>query len=94
LEKLWIPEYNTFHSSEWWRKLWEKTRLCEITASYAMEDSRAIWQHWADWSVVHFERVFGDGESGDTDLKLLQADTNNDLALIVMAARKRESPCV
>jgi hypothetical protein len=55
-----------------------------------MEDSRAIWQHWADWSVENFERVFGDGESGDTDMKLLQADTNNDLALIVMAARKKQ----
>jgi cyclopropane fatty-acyl-phospholipid synthase-like methyltransferase len=89
LERLWIPEYNTFHSSEWWRKLWEKTRLCDITASYAMEDSREIWQHWADWSVENFERVFGDGESGDTDMKLLQADTDNDLALVVMAARKK-----
>jgi len=89
LEKLWIPEYFTFHSKDWWRTLWEKTGLCEITASYDMADSRAIWQQWADWSVENFERVFGDGESGDADMKLLQADTNNDLALVVMAAVKK-----
>ena len=89
LEKLWIPEYFTFHSSNWWRILWEKTGLCDITASYRMENSRAIWQQWADWSVENFERVFGFGDSGDTDFKLLQADVNNDLALIIMAAVKK-----
>jgi len=89
LEKLWIPEYNTFHSNKWWRTLWEKTGLCEIITSHDMEDSRAIWQHWADWSVDNFERVFGEEEGGDADLNLLNADTDNDLALIVMAARKK-----
>jgi len=89
LEKLWIPEYNTFHSDKWWRTLWQKTGLCNVTASYVMEDSKALWQDWADWSVVNFERVFGDGEDGDSDMKLLQADTDNDLALIVMTAVKK-----
>jgi len=89
LEKLWIPEYFPFHSDKWWRTLWEKTGLCEVTASYAMEDSRAIWQDWADWSVENFERVFGESEGADADLKLLEADTNDDLALIVMAAVKK-----
>ena len=88
LEKLWIPEYNTFHSDKWWRKLWEKTGLCNITESYAMEESRAIWLDWADWSVENFERVFGESEGGDADMNLLQADTNDDLALIVLAAVK------
>ena len=89
LEKLWIPEYFTFHSSHWWRALWEKTGLCEITASYAMKDSRALWQQWADWSIVNFKRLFGDAEDADTDMKLLEADTDNDLSLIVMAAVKK-----
>jgi len=88
LEKLWIPEYFTFHSDKWWRYLWEKTGLCEITASYCMEDSKTIWQQWADWSVINFARVFGDGEKGDTDLNLLEADINDDLSLIVMSAIK------
>ncbi|MCL2603093.1 MAG: methyltransferase domain-containing protein [Defluviitaleaceae bacterium] len=88
LEKLWIPEFYAFHSDKWWRTLWEKTGLCKITASYPMEDSKKLWQDWADWSVENFERVFNDGEPGDADFKLLEADTNNDLALVVMAAKK------
>jgi len=90
LKELWIPEYNTFHSKDWWRTLWEKTGICEITAVYDMADSRDIWQQWADWSVENFERVFGEGVAGDDDMKLLEADTDNDLALIVMAAVKKQ----
>jgi len=87
LEKLWIPEYLTFHSNKWWRRLWEKTGLCEITSCYDLADSRAMWQAWADWSVENFEREFGG--PGDDDMKLLEADTSNNLKLIAMTARKR-----
>ena len=89
LEKLWIPEYYPFHSDKWWRTLWEKTGLCKITASYPMEDSRALWLDWADWSIENFTRVFGIEEGADADMELLQADTNDDLALVVMAAVKK-----
>jgi len=46
----------------------------------------AVWQHWADWSLENFEKEFG--EPGGADAKLLEADTNNNLALIALAARK------
>ncbi|MCL2434014.1 MAG: methyltransferase domain-containing protein, partial [Clostridia bacterium] len=87
LKELWIPEFYTFHSNQWWRNLWEKTGLCEVIASYDIEDSRALWQRWADWSVEHFEKEFG--SPGDEDMKLLAADTNHDLALVALAARKK-----
>jgi len=87
LEKLWIPEFYTFHSNEWWRELWEKTGLCEITAAYDLEDSRAMWQAWADWSLDNFEKEWG--EPGDADANLLEADTNGDLKLIALAARRK-----
>jgi len=88
LEKVWIPEFYNFHSDKWWRTLWEKTGLCKITASYPMEDTRELWQDWADWSIDNFARVFGEEDGADADMKLLQADTNNDLAFVVMAAVK------
>jgi cyclopropane fatty-acyl-phospholipid synthase-like methyltransferase len=87
LEKLWIPELFTFHSNKWWRSLWEKTGLCEITSCYDIEESRAIWQQWAEWALVNFDKEFGEG--GDFDSKLLEADTENDMAFIAMTAVKR-----
>jgi len=84
LAKLWIPELFTFHSNKWWRSLWEKTGLCKITSCYDIDASKAIWQAWADWSIENFEKEYGEG--GDLDTKLLEADTNDDLALIAMTA--------
>lgn len=28
----------SFHSKDWWRHLWEKTRLIQISSCYEMED--------------------------------------------------------
>ena len=92
LEKLWFPELFTFHSSTWWRKLWEKTGLCDIISGYDIEDTRAMWQLWADWSLENFAKEFGvrdNGDDGSLDAKLLEADTDNDLVMVAMAARKR-----
>ena len=88
LEKLWFPGLFTFHSNKWWRILWEKTGLCEITSCYDIDESKAIWQPWANWAKENFEKEFGDG--GDFDVKFLEADTNNDIALIAMTAKKKD----
>ena len=91
LEALWFPELFTFHSNEWWRTLWGKTGLCEITSCYDIEDPKALWQPWANWAKDHFEEEFGDGGGGgDFDAKFLEADTEGDIALIAMTARKQD----
>jgi len=92
LAQLWFPELFTLHSNKWWRTLWEKTGLCEITACYDMDDTKALWQPWANWAKKNFAKEFGDeGGGGDFDVKLLEADINNDIALIALAARKISS---
>jgi len=89
LEELWFPELFTFHSNKWWCNLWEKTGLCEVTACYDIDDPKALWRPWADWSVENFEKEFGDGGGGaDFDVRFLEADTCNDIALISLAAKK------
>ena len=90
LAELWFPELFTFHSKNWWRVLWEKTGLCEIVACYDMADPKALWRPWADWAKENFAKEFGDaGGGGDFDARFLEADTNDDIALIVLAARKK-----
>ncbi|MCL2580198.1 MAG: methyltransferase domain-containing protein [Oscillospiraceae bacterium] len=87
MKDLWIPELYTFHSKEWWRNLWEKTGLCEITACYNLPEPKAIWQPWADWAVVHFAEEYGEDDA-DFDQRFLKADTNGDIALIGLVAKK------
>jgi len=82
-------EMYAFHSGAWWRRLWEKTGIAKITACYNFEEPKAAWQPWADWCVDNFAREFAGGEGKhDSEVKFLAADTENDLAIIIMAATK------
>ena len=46
-----------------------------------------IWRPWALWSEDHFKELFGEDSF---DLAFLDADTNDDIALVMMAAGKRQ----
>jgi len=80
LRELWEGEMFTFHSKDWWRRLWGKTGIAEITACYDIDDPKDMWRPWAVWSKENMN--FNDEE-------LLAADVHNDIALIAMAARKK-----
>src|SRR5690606_135947 len=49
LKKHWVGEMFSFHSKDWWRHLWEKTGIAEITACYEMENPKELWFPWAIW---------------------------------------------
>jgi hypothetical protein len=70
----------SFHSAGWWRHLWEKTGIAEIRSCYDIPDPKAIWYPWAHWAKEHL---------GFDDVEFLDADTENQIALIVMTAVKK-----
>ena len=80
LKEHWVGEMFSFHSKDWWRHLWEKTDMVQITACYDMEKPKEIWQPWAVWAKEHL---------GFNDVEFLNSDTNNDIALIIMSAIKQ-----
>lgn len=94
LEKFWLPELFSFHSKGWWRNLWEKTGIAEITACYDIENPKNIWESWAKWAKANIQNEFkGLLDSDDAglnfdDYEFLKADTNHDLRLIALTARK------
>jgi len=81
LKELWSADMFTFHSAEWWKKLWEKTGIAEITACYNIESPKEIWWPWAKWARENL---------GFNDDEFLNADTENELALIAMTATKNK----
>ncbi|MCL2565394.1 MAG: methyltransferase domain-containing protein [Defluviitaleaceae bacterium] len=81
LEKHWDSELYTFHSKDWWRRLWEKTGTVEIKACYEIKDPKAIWYPWAKWARENLK--FNDDD-------FLDADINNDIALIALTAVKKQ----
>jgi len=84
LEAYWVGDMFSFHSKGWWRHLWEKTGLVDITACYDIDDLKGIWMPYAvatrDWAIE---------TQGFSDEEFVEADTGNDLAFAVMAARKK-----
>jgi cyclopropane fatty-acyl-phospholipid synthase-like methyltransferase len=80
LKSFWEGELFSFHSAAWWRNLWEKTGIAEITSCYDIPDPKELWYPWAHWSREHL---------GFNDVEFLDADTNDEIALIVMTALKR-----
>ncbi|MDD4296699.1 MAG: class I SAM-dependent methyltransferase [Ruminiclostridium sp.] len=82
LKELWVGEMFSFHSKNWWRRLWEKTGIVEITACYDIKEPKEIWQPWAKWAKDNL---------GFNDVEFLNSDTNNDIALIVMSAIKQHT---
>lgn len=80
--RLYKGELFTFHSGAWWRKLWQKTELAEITACYDIPGPKELWMPWAQWADAS-------GNFDESDVDFLNADTNNDLALITMTAVKK-----
>jgi cyclopropane fatty-acyl-phospholipid synthase-like methyltransferase len=81
LKEYWEGEMFSFHSKDWWRHLWEKTGIVEIIECYEMAEPKAIWRPWAVWSKKNL---------GFNDVEFLDADTDDDLALIVMSAVKHQ----
>jgi cyclopropane fatty-acyl-phospholipid synthase-like methyltransferase len=79
VKSFWHEDMFSFHSADWWRHLWEKTKLAKITACYNIPDSKTIWYSWANWAKdnLKFE-----------DVEFLNADTDNQIVLIVMTAIK------
>ena len=80
MKSFWEGELFSFHSAAWWRTLWEKTEIAGITACYDIPDPKGLWYPWARWSNGHL---------GFNDVDFLEADINNEIALIVMTAVKR-----
>jgi len=79
MKSLWEGELFSFHSAAWWRHLWEKTGIAEIRSCYEIPDPKGIWYPWAHWSKEHMSF---------NDVEFLDADINNEIALIVMSAVK------
>jgi len=75
-------EMFSFHSAWWWRNLWEKTGLAEISSCYNISGSKTLWLPWAHWAEKHLDL-------GISDVDFLNADTNNDITLIAMSALKK-----
>lgn len=44
--------YYVFHSAEWWRNLWQKTGLVDVTYAGNIPDVKELWRQTADYNLL------------------------------------------
>jgi cyclopropane fatty-acyl-phospholipid synthase-like methyltransferase len=80
-KSFWNEEMFSFHSCDWWRHLWEKTGIVEITSCYNIPDPKAIWYPWAYWAKEYLKF---------NDVEFLDADIGNQITLFAMTGIKNK----
>lgn len=48
MKLLWEANMYAWHSAEWWRQLWQKSDLVDVTYAGDIPDGKAIWRETAD----------------------------------------------
>jgi cyclopropane fatty-acyl-phospholipid synthase-like methyltransferase len=79
LKSFWNENMFSFHSPDWWKNLWEKTGIVDITACYNIPNPKELWYPWAHWAKQH---------RGFNDVEFLNADIKNQLTIFAMIAEK------
>ena len=99
LEPFWSPGFWCFHTLDWWKHLWGRTGLVEITTADVMPDG---WQWWLDGTRGKIDamrrRMNKEGQTAEaieqalqmwhTEVDMLEADGGESLALLRIVARK------
>lgn len=51
MKPFWEPNMYAWHSAQWWRHLWGKTDLVDITCAEEIPDGKSIWRRTADYDL-------------------------------------------
>jgi len=78
LKPFWVDDMNVFHTHRWWKDLWAKTKAVEVTEARDFKCHHEAWQNWLSC----------DNEYAKQDIAFFEADTNNDLAIVSVVAKK------
>jgi cyclopropane fatty-acyl-phospholipid synthase-like methyltransferase len=79
LKPYWNEKENlTFHSQQWWRKLWKRTNVVDIIESFNLECTPEAWEDWSKSSNPVAKDDF-----------LYQADLNHQIATIAIIAKRK-----
>lgn len=79
LRDWWTQDHWCLHSSDWWRRHWERTGIVEIEQADTMPDG---WQFWLDW-----QRAFVPDNA--VEIEALEADRGTYLGYVRVVGRIR-----
>lgn len=79
----WQQEFWSFHSSSWWRSLWEQESSLDVLHSGFVADG---WKLWLQWEEIARDTGYPYAED---DIQLLHADAGENLGFVTMVATVR-----
>lgn len=47
----WEPDMYAWHSASWWRSMWQKTNLVDVTYAEEVPNGKALWRATADYDL-------------------------------------------
>ncbi len=80
----WADDCWSFHTTNWWRYLWEKTGLVDLEVADMMPEGWRLWLQFENALAEAGALLFPD------ELEALEADAGRYLALIRMIARRKK----
>ncbi|GFZ31395.1 SAM-dependent methyltransferase [Clostridium zeae] len=51
MKDFWEPDMYCFHSASWWKELWSKTGIVDVTYADTIEDGKELWRTTADFDL-------------------------------------------
>jgi SAM-dependent methyltransferase len=78
----WAQECWTWHTLEWWQRLWSRTGLVSVQVADRLPEG---WKLWLQWKQAR--RMAGDNSPGvESDIRVLQEDQGRYMGFIRMIA--------
>jgi SAM-dependent methyltransferase len=83
LAPVWDPACWTFHSPEWWRRLWERSGLVDVERADLISEG---WTEWLLWLEACREMGV---ETDPTEIRMVRDDAGRNLGFSRVIARAR-----
>jgi cyclopropane fatty-acyl-phospholipid synthase-like methyltransferase len=80
LREFWTQDLWSIHSTDWWRRHWERTGVMEIDVADMMPDGVQFWLEW--------QRAVAPDNA--TEIKALENDAGRSLGYVRVVGRRRE----
>ncbi len=83
----WEPDFWSFHSPAWWRRLWTRSNAVKDVRADSLEDG---WRYWLDWSKAVLEVTENDfaREALPREIAMTESDRGRHLAFTRATARR------
>jgi SAM-dependent methyltransferase len=90
LQPYWSPDFWTFHSPVWWRRLWSRSGAIEVESAHLLENG---WSEWAAWNELcaRYSTSQPVVEGAGREAEMLRIDAGRTLGLARLIGRVKQT---